>query len=85
MRGYREHKFYCINCGKEGMPLMRQIGHQHESFHRKKLYCPWCKKEVNHVELKTQEDILQFKEDFEKGLYKEEAEESILYSQNTSK
>lgn len=80
MKNYREHKFYCINCGREGLPLMRQVGHQHEWMHRKKLYCPWCKVEINHIECKTQEDVEIFKENFEKGLYRDEAQESLAYS-----
>lgn len=50
-----------------------------EAGHRKRLYCPWCKEEVNHVECRTQEDIEQFKQDFEAGLFVEEAAASIQY------
>jgi uncharacterized Zn finger protein (UPF0148 family) len=76
---YEEHVFYCMNCGRKGIPLMRKSGFQHERFHRKKLYCPFCKMEVNHVECKTYADVEEFKENFEKGVYRDEAEESISY------
>ena len=47
---YEEHQFYCLLCGRPGIPLRRKTGFKHEAFHRKKLYCPFCKKEVNHID-----------------------------------
>lgn len=79
MPNYEEHSFFCINCGKKGIPLRRKVGFQHGRFHRKKLYCPYCKKEVNHIECKTQEDIDEFLENFNNGGYKDEAEESLSF------
>ena len=79
MRKYKTHEFYCISCGQKGIDLMRKQGYQHEKFHRKKLYCIYCKKEVNHIECKTLEEVEEFKINFENGVYKEEAEESISY------
>lgn len=79
MLNYEEHNFFCINCGKKGIPLRRKVGFQHSRFHRKKLYCPYCKKEVNHIECKTQEDIDEFLENFNNGVYKDEAEESLSF------
>ena len=76
-RNYSEHEFYCINCGNKGIPLMRQKGFQHEKFHRKKLYCPYCKMEVNHIECRTFDEVEEFKENFKNGVYKDEAEKSI--------
>ena len=58
---------------------MRNIGFQHGKHHRKKLYCPFCKVEVNHVECKTYEDVQEFLEAFENGDYKEEAAESMSF------
>jgi uncharacterized Zn ribbon protein len=72
-----EHKFYCLNCGKEGIPLRRKLGFQHKSFHRKKMFCPWCGQEVNHIEVRNLEEERKFKEDFSNGVYLEEAKESI--------
>lgn len=76
---YAEHSFYCIKCGNKGIPLMRKQGFQHERMHRKKLYCPFCKLEINHVECKTLEDIEEFKENFVNGVYIDEAQASISY------
>lgn len=73
------HSFYCMNCGNRGIDLMRSQGFQHGRMHRKKLYCPFCKQEVNHIECKTLEDVEEFKINFENGVYKNEAEESLSY------
>ena len=43
---------YCCNCGKNGLPIARKYGHYKEPGHLKKLYCIYCKKEYNHVEIK---------------------------------
>ena len=58
---------------------MRKQGHQHKRFHRKKLYCIHCKMEVNHVECKTPEDVMEFKEMFANGEFEEECKESLEY------
>ena len=71
--------FYCMNCGNKSMSLPRKQSRQYKSFHRKKLYCPHCKTLVNHVECKNEVDAYNFKQDFEEGLYTEEAKESIEY------
>ena len=77
------HDFYCMKCGKKGIPLMRKKGHQYGKFHRKKLYCPFCKEEVNHIEVKTCEDKLKFLDDFENGVFKDEVEESLSFIRNS--
>lgn len=76
---FNEHDFYCIKCGHKGIPLSRKQGHQHERFHRKKLFCIYCQQEVNHIECKNDEDVAEFKRNFENGVYKDEAEESVPY------
>ena len=73
------HDFYCMSCGNKGIPLSRNVGFQHSKFHRKKLYCVFCKREVNHVECRNQMEVNKFKEDFSKGLFAEEAEASIEF------
>ena len=79
MASTTEHQFYCIKCGKRGIPLARKCGAQREKYHRKKLFCLTCQQEVNHIECKNLEDVEKFKEDFKNGVYKDEAEESISY------
>ena len=72
-----EHSFWCINCGKRGIPLSRTTGRQRERFHRKKLYCPNCKVTVNHIECKNSIEIEQFQEEYQAGNFQEEAKESV--------
>ncbi len=73
------HDFYCICCGKKGIPVARNRGHQHGKLHMKKLFCLTCQKEVNHVECKNYEDVLEFREKFERGDYEDAAKESISH------
>ena len=80
MANFVEHNFYCINCGSRGIPLSRKKGHQHGRFHRKKMYCVKCREEINHIECKTQEDIIEFTTNFKNGVYQEEAKESLLFA-----
>ena len=82
-RGYAEHSFYCLQCGQRGIPLARPQGFKHEKMHRKKLYCIYCKQEVNHVECKDYAEVEEFKYNFMNGVYKNEAEESISHVRGT--
>ena len=79
MANYETHDFYCLRCGQPGIPVMRKLGKQREGFHRKRLYCPHCKVEINHVEVRNQEEKEQFLEAFNNGEYKNEAEESLCH------
>jgi hypothetical protein len=72
------HDFYCMNCGKKTFELYRKEGFQHGRLHRKRLYCPYCRCEVNAIECKDYLDVVEFKENFANGVYKEEAEASII-------
>ena len=71
---------WCINCGKKGIPIMREHSRQRGPGHRKALYCVTCKTIVNHVETRNQEEAKQFREDFEAGKFAEEAARSIAYA-----
>jgi len=72
--------FWCINCGNKGIPVMRERGRKREAGHRKALYCITCRTTVNHIETRNEEEARQFREDFDAGLYKEEAKQSIAYA-----
>lgn len=85
MRAFETHDFYCINCGKKGIPISRQNGHKREAFHRKWMYCPNCKHTVNHIECRTQEEKEQFMADFLVGKYQEEAALELAYEQEHPK
>ena len=83
MAKYEMHDFYCLKCGKAGLPVHRKIGKQYGEFHRKKLYCPWCKMEINHMEIRNDQEKAIFLENFNNGEYQQEAEESISTIKNT--
>lgn len=76
---YDISKFFCIQCGKEGIPCIRKSSHKREKHHLKKLWCPCCRTEVNHVECRNDEEVYEFKEAYENGEYKEAAAESISH------
>jgi hypothetical protein len=43
---------YCVFCGKKGVPISRRTGRYREAGHLKKVYCIYCQKETNHVEVR---------------------------------
>ena len=44
-------EMYCTCCGRKGVPIPRNEK-MRKSGHLKKLYCIYCKKEQNHVEIR---------------------------------
>ncbi len=79
MNSFECHDFYCINCGKKGIPITRQVGHKRGQLHRKLLYCPYCKHTVNHIEVSNEYERQEFLENFLAGNYKEEAELELAF------
>jgi hypothetical protein len=80
MKSYTsEHSFYCLQCGNKGIPLMRKVAKKKEPFHRKRLYCFHCKTEINHIECKNDWEVKEFKENFMKGVYVNEAQASVSF------
>lgn len=69
---YEQHDFYCSACGRLGIPIPRKKGHQHGKLHKKKLFCLYCQKEVNHIECRNMAEVEEFKIKFENGEYKNE-------------
>lgn len=71
--------FYCLSCGSKSFSLPRSAGKGHEAFHRKRLYCPNCKREVNHIECRNDEEAYEFRLAYEMGEFVAEAVDSMLY------
>lgn len=71
MHAFVSHDFYCIKCGKKGLPCYRKKSHQHSKGHLKKLYCIYCNEEVNHYECYSLDDVEKFQKKFKKGVFKE--------------
>ncbi len=46
-------KMYCTKCGKEGIGIFRKPSQCREPGHLKKMYCIYCKEEINHVEIRS--------------------------------
>jgi hypothetical protein len=45
--------FYCTLCGNKGIPIFRSAGKEREAGHLKKIFCLYCQKETNMVEVRT--------------------------------
>lgn len=52
IRNYHFSDFYCTVCGKKNFPIIRKPGKEKEPGHLKKLYCIYCQKEQNMIEIK---------------------------------
>lgn len=63
-----DHEYYCVKCGhKLEYKIPRKGGKYRPSGHLKKIWCPYCKQEVNHILIQpwskyTYEDFLWEKE-----------------------
>lgn len=71
--------FYCINCGNKSIPLARAGNKRKGKGHRKNMYCPTCKHTVNHIECRNQYEVEEFLEDFQNGVFLEEAAQELDY------
>ena len=74
-----QSRFFCTQCGKEGIPIVRKQSAQREPGHLKKLYCIFCQKEVNHAEIReiggyTEQD---FRAEYELGRFVDGLREPI--------
>ena len=74
MKNYKisPSRFFCTVCGKEGIPIQRKKGQERCGGHLKKLYCLYCNKETNHVEIKEYENkytLEDFKQEFKLGRF----------------
>ena len=52
-RNFTVSDFYCTQCGNKGMPIPRKMAKERNSGHLKKLYCIYCKEDVNHIEIRS--------------------------------
>lgn len=73
------HTFYCLSCGNKVLDLPRNRGYLKGKNHFKRLWCPTEQLECNCIECYDDEDVYDFKLDFEEGKYKELAAASIEY------
>ncbi len=59
---------------------MRNEAAQRGRGHLKKLYCLYCKEEVNHYECYNEQDVKKFKMKFERGDFKNDSLENYVGS-----
>lgn len=43
---------YCTQCGRKNIPIPRHKGKEREIGHLKKMYCIYCQKQTNMVEIR---------------------------------
>lgn len=79
----KDSAFFCTQCGKRGLPVIRFNGKKHEPGHLKVLYCPYCKKTVNACEVNEfgKYTYADFAEEFEQGNFDAEGVRKIPYKQ----
>lgn len=54
--------FYCTKCGNKGIPVPRKAYKIRGKYHLKKLFCPHCKIETNHIEVREDDyDLIMLK------------------------
>lgn len=66
--------FYCTECGRKGIPIPRKEGQLRKEGHLKKLYCLYCNKEVNMIEIKENSNsytLQDFEDEIKYGNFKE--------------
>lgn len=65
-------EMYCTKCGKQGISIPRKVGKEREAGHLKRMYCPHCKEETNHAEIRPfgDYDKNDFLIEFENGNFK---------------
>lgn len=75
--------FYCTCCGRKGIPILRKIGKEKEPGHLKKLYCLYCGREVNHVEIKPngKYTLNDFNIEYQYGNFTSTGERKLPYKQ----
>lgn len=78
--------FYCTQCGEKGIPIPRKGAHPREKGHLKKLYCIYCNKETNHVEInpKTNYTYENFLEEFNLGRFVDGQRKELIGCSNIS-
>lgn len=69
-------RLFCTKCGHEGIGVPRKPHGAREQGHLKKMYCIFCKEEVNHAEVTDsgRYTVADFKKEFQLGRFTEEGE-----------
>ncbi len=79
--------FYCVCCGKKGIPVLRRIGKEKEPGHLKKLFCIYCGREVNHAEVRPngKYTYVDFSIEYHFGNFTKDGDRILPYKQFEAK
>lgn len=68
---FSSSRFFCTECGNEGIPIMREYNKKREKGHLKRLFCLYCGREVNHAEISDMQGYTytDFCQEFELGRF----------------
>ncbi len=83
IRNQKLSNFYCTQCGHRGIPIQRKKGKEKEPGHLKKLYCIYCGKEQNMIEIKQngRYTYKDFKIEFDNGNFDSYGNRKVPYKQ----
>lgn len=73
MHKMTQSEMYCTECGGHNIPIRRKLNQQREPGHLKSMYCIYCKKITNMVEIRPfgrQYDLSWFNLEFKRGNFK---------------
>ena len=66
---YVSSTFFCTQCGNRGIPIPRSKDRMREKGHLKRLYCTYCRRVVNHVEISDKYSEEDFRKEYEVGAF----------------
>lgn len=75
---------YCTQCGKKNIPIQRKQGQERECGHLKKMYCIYCKRETNMVEVRgfgTGYTLEDFYWEYENNNFNEDGTRKLEFGQ----
>lgn len=76
----KRSRFICLHCLREGIGGIQRGGHQREKSHIKDLYCPFCKEETKHLEVRYCDNFLEMMDkgaELHKQYYSTEGEKKM--------
>ena len=79
-----QSRFFCTQCGKEGIMVQRKKGQERKAGHLKKLYCLNCGTECNFCEIKEHGNSYTYQDflfEFNNGNFSKEGERKMSFGQ----
>jgi hypothetical protein len=79
---------YCTRCGNRGIDIPRRASQSREPGHLKHIYCPYCREDVNCVEIRPYGEKYKYEDfliEFKHGNFDEDGNRIMPYKQFISK